>query len=62
MEIVFILTYLSNTIENGIDPLTEKNSLAKNLLFSSGLYFVVSIIGILVFSLLAGGITVATGT
>ncbi len=61
LEIVFILTYLSNTIENGIDPLTEKNQLGKNLIFAMTLYFVISIIGILVFSLLAGEITVATG-
>ncbi len=60
IEVSFILTYLSNTIENGIDPLQQDYQLGKNLLFGTLLYVAVCFIGIMVFSILAGGLSVAT--
>lgn len=60
VQVAFILTYLSNTIENGIDPLAQENQLGKNLLFGTLLYVIVSLVGILIFSVLAGGLSVVS--
>ncbi|MEK6951777.1 MAG: hypothetical protein AABX29_02070 [Nanoarchaeota archaeon] len=56
VEVVIILTILSSGIENGIDKLFEKNKIAKNLMIAVGLYLVISLVAILLFSVLASGI------
>lgn len=61
IEVVIILTKLSVGIEKGVDKVMENHELSKNLLLSVGLYFIIALIGILVFNVLASGIsTVAT--
>jgi len=60
VEIIVILTYLNNAIENGLDDIAFKNSLGKNLLFGMALYFIISFIGVIVFTILAMGIGMAT--
>ncbi len=57
IQIGIILTILSSGIEKGVDRLTEKNQIGKNVLISTLLYVTISLIGVLVFSLLAKGIT-----
>ena len=57
IQIGIILTILSSGIEKGIDRLTEKNEIGKNILISTYLYIIISLVGILVFSLLASGIS-----
>ncbi|MBS3108542.1 hypothetical protein J4409_01595 [Candidatus Woesearchaeota archaeon] len=61
IQIIIILSYLGSTIENGVDDLAFKNGLSKNLLFGAILYFAISLIGILVFNVLAGGINLVSG-
>ncbi len=56
VEVVIILTILSSGIENGLDKLVEKNRIAKNLIIAIGLYFIISLVAILIFSVLASGI------
>jgi Flp pilus assembly protein TadB len=53
IEIGFILTVLSNGIENGADSLNEQYYLGKNLYKSSILYFIVAFFITIIFSLLA---------
>jgi len=63
VEIGIVLSVLSSGIENGIDKVTQRYTIAKNLFISAGLYFIISLVSILVFSVLAGGITtVASAT
>lgn len=57
IQIGIILTILSSGIEKGIDRLSEKNLIGKNILISTLLYVLISTVGILVFSLLASGIS-----
>ena len=52
-EIVFILTRISNTIENGNDSVAEKNALAKNLSNSCTMYCGLAFVVMLVFNLIA---------
>ena len=59
LEVIVILTYLNNSIENGLDNIAFKNSLSKNLIFGMSLYFIISLIGVLVFTVLANGISLA---
>ncbi len=54
VEIIFILTILSNAIQNGMDSLSEKNLIGKHLLTSVFFYFIVSLVITLIFSFLAG--------
>jgi Flp pilus assembly protein TadB len=54
IEIIIILTYLANAIENGDDRLTEKNRLGKNLYISVFFYCMLALAITLVFSLLGG--------
>ncbi len=53
VEIVFILTVLSNGIENGVDPLQEAASLGKNLYKSVFLYVIIAFVFMLMFGILA---------
>ena len=57
IQIGIILTILSSGIEKGIDRITEKNQIGKNVLISTLLYIVISLVGVLVFSLLSKGIS-----
>ncbi|MFH1332146.1 MAG: hypothetical protein ABIH63_02575 [archaeon] len=54
IEIIIILTYLSNAIENGDDRLTEKNRLGKNLYTSTLFYCILAFVITLIFSMLGG--------
>ncbi len=54
VQLVYILTVLGNSIENGEDKLEEEYMLGKNMLRSAVLYSTVTAITILLFSLLAG--------
>ena len=62
VEVIIILTYLGSAIESGIDNLAFKNSLGNNMVFGMSLYFVISLLGILVFTILAGGISLVTAS
>lgn len=56
VEIAYVLTIISNGIENGIDRLNEENSIGKNLYRGTVFYVVVSAIAIVAFSFLAAKI------
>ncbi|MFH1849055.1 MAG: hypothetical protein ABH879_02610 [archaeon] len=60
VQIVYILTVLSNSIENGSDKLNEDYLVGVNMINGPVLYAVVSIIIILIFNLIAGQIIGAT--
>ncbi|MEM4244731.1 MAG: hypothetical protein QW404_00135 [Candidatus Nanoarchaeia archaeon] len=61
VEIIIILTYLSNAIENGDDKLTEKNRLGKNLYTSTMFYCMLAMLVTVIFSFLAGTVTRGIG-
>ena len=54
VQIIFILTVLSNSIENGFDKLSEKNKMGKYFFSGAGLYFIIALLVTIVFSFLAG--------
>ncbi len=56
IQIVYILTVLSNGIEFGVDKLNEKNKAGKNLIKSTLLYLIISLVVILMFNGLASSI------
>jgi hypothetical protein len=56
VQIIFILTVISNGIINGSDKLNEKYQLSKNLISSTLLYCVISAVVVLIFNLIAGSI------
>ena len=60
LEIIIVLTILRNAIENNDDKIMRKYELGKSLIFGVGLYFIISLIGIFVFNVLANGINVIT--
>jgi len=60
-QIVFILTQLSNGIENGADKLGEKNALGHNLIRSTVLYCLISATVMLIFNMIASRIVDVTG-
>jgi hypothetical protein len=60
VQVVYVLTVLSNGIEFGADKLNEQHSLGKNLLRSSILYFVISLVVVLLFNLIAGSVLSST--
>ena len=57
VQITIILTLLSTRIERGYDQTTTHQRLSKNLLTAGILYFLVSFIGIVVFTLLANTVS-----
>ncbi|MFH1209163.1 MAG: hypothetical protein V1663_00015 [archaeon] len=61
IELTIILTFLANGIENGEDKLNAKYLVSKNLYKSGMLYFFVSLIVTLIFTILAMNINI-TGT
>ena len=60
IQVVYVLTVLSNGIEFGADKLNEQHSLGKNLLRSSILYFVISLVVVVLFNLIAGSVLSST--
>ena len=56
IEVTIILTIFSSGIENGIDTVSQRYKMAKNLFISVGLYFVITLISILIFNVLARGV------
>ncbi len=58
VQIVYIMTILANGIENGEDRLNEEFLLGKNLISSTRLYVVTSLIIILIFNFIAASILV----
>ncbi|MBI3034334.1 hypothetical protein HYY72_04185 [Candidatus Woesearchaeota archaeon] len=62
VEIVYILTILTNGIENGADRLGEQDSLGKNMVRSSLIYGVISLIVIAIFNTIALIILSTLGT
>ena len=62
IQIVYILTILSNGIENGADKLNEGYELGKNLTNSTLMYAITSIIVMLLFNLIAAQIMSTTLT
>ena len=61
VQVIFILTILSNGIENGADKLKEQDSLGKNMMRSTLLYVVVGFLTILLFNLLAVALLSSVG-
>jgi hypothetical protein len=53
VQVVYILTVLSNGVEHGADKLNEQHSLGKNLIRSIILYSIVALIVVLLFNQLA---------
>ncbi len=53
VEIVYILTVLTNGIENGADHLSEEYNLGKNMLRSTIIYTVIAVIVVISFNLIA---------
>ncbi len=60
-QIVFLLTILANGIENGADKLQERYDLGKNLIKSTMLYCMLSLIMMIVFNLIANRIVGVAG-
>ncbi len=56
VQIIYIMTLLSNGIENGEDKLNEEYQLGKNMLGSIRLYCIVSLIVILIFNMIAASV------
>ncbi len=54
LEIIFILTVLSNAIQNGMDKISEKHDLGKYFFTSTFFYFVIALAITIIFSFLAG--------
>ena len=61
VQLVYILTTLSNAIENGTDKLNEEYMLGKNLVRSTMIYCCVTLVVIIAFNLLAGVILARPG-
>ncbi len=59
-QIVFVLTILSNGIENGSDSLNERYLLGQNLMRSTILYCIIASVVMILFNLIAGKIMVST--
>ena len=62
VQIGYILTVLSNGIENGADKLGERYSLGKNLISSTALYCFIAAVVIILFNFFAGTILQKTFT
>ncbi len=59
LQITIILTILSTSIERGMDKTTTRYRIGKNVKRSMALYFVVSLIGVILFNLLANAVSFA---
>jgi len=60
-QIIYILTVLSNGIENGADKLQERYELGNNLIKSTVLYCIIAMVVILIFSGIASRVVQVTG-
>ena len=60
IEMVYVLTILSNGVENGADKVTEQHLLGKNLIKSTLLYIAVALVVILAFNGLASTVLQAS--
>jgi len=60
VQVIYILTILSNSIEYGSDKLNEQHSLGKNLLRGSILYFLVALTVVVLFNFIAGSVLSST--
>ncbi len=56
VQIVYILTILTNGIENGVDPLNEEYLLGKNMYHSTILYCIIALVVMFLFNQIAGNI------
>ena len=61
VQITYILTIISNGVENGSDKLNERFQLGNNLIRSTVLYVVISAIVMILFNFIAGTILTKTG-
>ncbi|MFH1972833.1 MAG: hypothetical protein ABIJ18_05130 [archaeon] len=57
VEMIFVLSILSNAISNGVDKLNEEYTLGKNLNRSTILYVVIAGLTIIIFTVLAGAVS-----
>jgi hypothetical protein len=57
IQIVFVMTYLLNGIVNGPDQLEEEDMMYKNMIYAVLFYSLVTVVSVLLFSSLVGGIT-----
>jgi hypothetical protein len=62
VEITIILTILANSIERGVDKLNLEYNFGKNLIRSTSLYFIISLLGILAFNALANIVNLTAGS
>ncbi len=60
VQVIWVLTVLSNSIENGDDKLTEKYALGKNLIKGTFLYVMVVLIGAFIFNMLVRNLNLGT--
>ncbi len=56
IQITYLLTIITNSVENGSDKLNEESMLGKNLLKSSILYVIISLVVMLIFNSIASSI------
>ncbi len=59
LQITIILTILSTSIERGMDKTTTRYRIGKNVKRSMSLYFIVSLLGVILFNLLANAVSFA---
>jgi len=60
VQVIWILTVLSNSVENGDDKLSEKYALGKNLIKGTMLYVIVVLIGVIIFNMLVSSLNLTT--
>lgn len=58
VQIIYIMTMIVNGIKNGADPLNERHMLGQNLITSTSLYIIISLIVMLIFNIVAGMVLV----
>ncbi|MBN1502639.1 hypothetical protein JW930_03775 [Candidatus Woesearchaeota archaeon] len=54
VQLVYILSVLVNSIQNGVDRLNERNMVGKNLISATTLYCVIALAVMLIFNMVAG--------
>jgi NADH:ubiquinone oxidoreductase subunit 6 (subunit J) len=60
VQIIYILSIISNGIEHGADKLNEQYALGKNLLKGFLLYFIVALIVTILFNMISGAVLGST--
>ncbi len=61
LEIIYILSFMSNGIENGADKLNEKYIVGKNLMKSVVIYTCVALVVMIIFNMIAVNVVTQTG-